>query len=78
MIILISAPPLLTEFACACVCARPAHLLGYGKCVSRCGLYSSLAGFPCERSGAEEVEPPGFCNSDTSVRTAPHDHNAQS
>lgn len=61
---------------CVCVCARPAHLLGYGKCVSLCVLYSSVGGFPCERSrGGGAVGVLRFLPSSSNasaVRTTPH------
>lgn len=55
----------------ACVCAHPAHLLGYGKCVSSCVLYSSVGGFPCE-----EVELLGLCVSSPHARRHPIIHTA--
>ena len=40
---------------CVCVCVSPAHLLGCGKCVSSCVLYSSVGGVTRERKrGAEQ------------------------
>lgn len=40
---------------CVCVCVFHAHLLGCGKCVSSCVLYSSVGGLPRERNRGVEL-----------------------